>query len=61
MPTQANASFHTCADGARSTSSCSGNFKADFAGMFAATVLTFLPGLVIYIVGQRYFVEGIEP
>jgi multiple sugar transport system permease protein len=36
-----------------------GNFKADFAGMFAATVLTFIPGLVIYIVGQRYFVEGI--
>jgi multiple sugar transport system permease protein len=36
-----------------------GNFKADFAGMFAATILTFLPGLLIYIVGQRYFVEGI--
>ena len=36
-----------------------GQFKADFAGMFAATVLTILPPLIIYIFGQRYFVEGI--
>ncbi|MCL2718801.1 MAG: carbohydrate ABC transporter permease [Lachnospiraceae bacterium] len=36
-----------------------GNFKADFAGMFAATVLTFTPGLIIYLVCQRYFIEGI--
>jgi len=36
-----------------------GTFKVDFSGMFAATMLTFIPGLVIYMVGQRYFVEGI--
>jgi len=36
-----------------------GTFKADYAGMFAATMLTFIPGLVIYMIGQRYFVEGI--
>ena len=36
-----------------------GTFRADFAGMFAATVLTILPPLIIYIFGQRYFVEGI--
>jgi len=36
-----------------------GTFKADYAGMFAATVLTVIPPLVIYLIGQRYFVEGI--
>ena len=36
-----------------------GTFKADFAGMFAATVLTILPCLTIYLFGQKYFVEGI--
>ena len=36
-----------------------GTFKTDYAGMFAATVLSILPGLAIYIVGQKYFVEGI--
>ena len=36
-----------------------GSFKADFAGMFAATVMTIIPPLVIYIFGQKYFVEGI--
>jgi len=36
-----------------------GTFKADYAGMFAATVLAILPCLTIYIIGQRYFVEGI--
>ena len=36
-----------------------GSFKADYAGMFAATVLTFIPGVVVYLIGQRYFVEGI--
>jgi len=36
-----------------------GTFKADFAGMFAATMLTIIPCLTIYILGQRYFVEGI--
>jgi len=36
-----------------------GTFKADYAGMFAATVMTFIPGLVIYMIGQRHFIEGI--
>jgi len=36
-----------------------GSFKADYAGMFAATVLTFIPGVIVYLFGQRYFVEGI--
>jgi len=34
-------------------------FKADYAGIFAATILTFIPGLIVYLFGQRYFVEGI--
>jgi len=36
-----------------------GSFKADYAGMFAATILTIIPCLIIYLIGQRYFVEGI--
>ena len=36
-----------------------GTFKADYAGMFAATVLTIIPPLTVYIIGQKYFVEGI--
>ena len=36
-----------------------GTFKTDYAGVFAATVLTFIPGVIVYLFGQRYFVEGI--
>lgn len=36
-----------------------GSFKNDYAGMFAATCLSFLPGVVVYLFGQRHFVEGI--
>ena len=36
-----------------------GSFKNDFAGMFAATSLTFLPLVLVYLIGQRFFVEGI--
>jgi len=36
-----------------------GSFKNDYAGMFAATCLSFLPGVIVYLLGQRYFVEGI--
>ncbi len=36
-----------------------GSFKNDYAGMFAATCLSFLPGVIVYLIGQRYFVEGI--
>jgi multiple sugar transport system permease protein len=27
--------------------------------MFAAICLSFLPGTIIYLIGQKYFVEGI--
>lgn len=33
--------------------------KADWAKIMCATCLSFVPGLLIYLVGQRYFVEGI--
>jgi len=36
-----------------------GTFRADYAGMFAATVMTIAPPLAIYLIGQKYFVEGI--
>jgi multiple sugar transport system permease protein len=36
-----------------------GSFKNDYAGMFAATCLSFLPGVIVYLLGQRYFIEGI--
>ena len=36
-----------------------GSFKNDYAGMFAATCMTFAPGVIVYLFGQRYFIEGI--
>ena len=33
--------------------------KADWAKIMCATCLAFIPGIVIYLIGQRYFVEGI--
>ena len=36
-----------------------GSFKNDYSGMFAATCLSFLPGVIVYLFGQRYFIEGI--
>lgn len=33
--------------------------KADWAKIMCATCMAFVPGVVIYLVGQRYFVEGI--
>ncbi len=33
--------------------------KADWAKIMAATCMSFLPGIIIYLIGQRYFVEGI--
>jgi len=36
-----------------------GSFKNDYSGMFAATCLSFLPGVIVYLIGQKYFVEGI--
>ena len=36
-----------------------GTFKADYAGMFAATVMAIIPGIIVFLFGQKYFVEGI--
>lgn len=33
--------------------------KADWAKMMAATCMSFAPGLIFYLIGQRYFIEGI--
>lgn len=33
--------------------------KADWAKIICATCMAFVPGVLIYLVGQRYFVEGI--
>lgn len=33
--------------------------KSDFAKIMAATCMAFVPGVVIYLCGQKYFVEGI--
>lgn len=33
--------------------------KADWAKIMCATCMAFVPGVVIYLFGQRYFVEGI--
>ncbi len=33
--------------------------KADWAKMMAATCMSFTPGLIFYLIGQRYFIEGI--
>ena len=34
-------------------------FKSDWAQIMCATCLSFAPGLVIFLIGQKYFVEGI--
>lgn len=34
-------------------------YKADWAQIMCATCMSFLPGILIYLLGQRYFVEGI--
>lgn len=36
-----------------------GSFKQDWASIMCATCLSFIPGIVFYLIGQRYFVEGI--
>ncbi|MCL1813523.1 MAG: carbohydrate ABC transporter permease [Treponema sp.] len=36
-----------------------GSFSTDYGKMFAAICLSFLPGTIIYLIGQKYFVEGI--
>lgn len=36
-----------------------GALKSDWSSIMAATCMSFAPGLVIYLIGQRYFIEGI--
>jgi len=36
-----------------------GSLMYDWAKLMCATCMSFLPGLVFYLVGQKYFVEGI--
>ncbi len=36
-----------------------GALKADWSKMMAATCMSFAPGLIFYLIGQRYFIEGI--
>ena len=36
-----------------------GALKADWAAIMCGAVLSFIPGLIIFLFGQRYFVEGI--
>lgn len=36
-----------------------GALKADWSKTMAATCMSFAPGVIFYIIGQKYFVEGI--
>lgn len=36
-----------------------GSLKSDWSKIMCATCLAFVPGVVIYLIGQKYFVEGI--
>jgi len=36
-----------------------GQLKQDWAMMMCATVMCFIPGVVFYLIGQKYFVQGI--
>jgi multiple sugar transport system permease protein len=36
-----------------------GQLKQDWALTMAATCMSFAPGVIIYLIGQKYFVEGI--
>jgi multiple sugar transport system permease protein len=36
-----------------------GSLYSDWAKLMCATCMSFLPGLVFYLIGQKYFVEGI--
>ena len=36
-----------------------GSLKSDWSKIMCATCLAFIPGVVLYLCGQRYFVEGI--
>ena len=36
-----------------------GSLKSDWSAIMCATCLSFLPGVAFYLIGQKYFVEGI--
>jgi ABC-type sugar transport system, permease component len=36
-----------------------GALKSDWSSIMAATCMSFAPGVIIYLIGQKYFVEGI--
>jgi len=36
-----------------------GALKSDYGLLMCATVMSFLPGLIFYLIGQKHFVEGI--
>ena len=36
-----------------------GSLKADWSKIMCATCMAFIPGVVFYLIGQKYFVEGI--
>lgn len=36
-----------------------GSLKSDWSKIMCATCMAFVPGLVFYLIGQRYFMEGI--
>lgn len=36
-----------------------GSFSSDWPKIMCATCLSFIPGIVFYLIGQKYFVEGI--
>jgi multiple sugar transport system permease protein len=36
-----------------------GAYKSDWANLMAATCMTFAPGVIFYLIGQKYFIEGI--
>jgi len=36
-----------------------GSLKTDWSAIMCATCLSFVPGIIFYLIGQKYFVEGI--
>ena len=36
-----------------------GSLKSDWSAIMCATCMSFVPGVVFYLIGQKYFVEGI--
>ena len=36
-----------------------GSLKSDWSAIMCATCMSFLPGILFYLIGQKYFVEGI--